>query len=280
MVLLPVTEIMIDAFGWRSAFLFLAGLLLCIIVPMTALFQRRTPREVGQYIDGATPVPVKKPQSQAEGCSQDIPLPHLTEQWTLRAAFCTKAYWCLALTSFSSGFVSNILLVHQAVHMVDLGYTKLLAASLVGVVGLLGSMGGIFSGSLSDRIGRENAYTLGNCAAFAGVLSFMFMRDSASWWMLYAFVILYGLGFASTSPINASAIGDLFPGNSLGKIMATQSQFFGLGGALGPYLGGYFHDYRGSYFVPFLLCLVGIILGIFGIWTAAPRRRSPLGSDN
>jgi len=275
MTLLPATELMIDALGWRSAFLLLAGLVLGLIFPMTALFQRRSPDEVGQHIDGITPGSDGAPPAQAEEFLEDPPFHPLPQKWTLRAAVLTRAYWFLGLVSFTNGFVVNTLLVHQAVHVVDLGYTTLLAASLVGFVGLLGSIGGILFGSLSDRIGRGKSYTLANLAAFAGILFFMLMRDSASPWMLYAFVILYGLGFASTAPISGATAADLFPGNSLGKILATQSMFYGAGGALGPYLGGYFHDHTGTYFVPFLLCLAGVILGIMGIFVADPRRQRP-----
>jgi MFS family permease len=91
--------------------------------------------------------------------------------------------------------------------------------------------------------------------------------------MLYAFVILFGLGSGSFGPTTAAATGDLFLGNSLGRIMGTFSIGWGLGGALGPYLGGYFYDHRGSYTLPFLLVLVNICLGLLGIWMAAPRHR-------
>ena len=92
--------------------------------------------------------------------------------------------------------------------------------------------------------------------------------------MLYAFVILYGAGFGSIGPMTASTTGDLFPGNSVGRIMAMQSVGFGMGGALGPYLGGYFYDQMGSYFIPVLLLLASILLGVLGIWMATPRHRS------
>jgi len=49
-----------------------------------------------------------------------------------------------------------------------------------------------------------------------------------------------------------------------------------LGGALGAYMGGYFYDTMGSYFVPFVLSLACISLGILGIWMAAPGHRKDL----
>jgi MFS family permease len=267
MVIAPLSEFMIDTVGWRSAFLILAGGTLGLVVPATALFQRRSPEEVGQYPDGidSGSNEVRAPQSS-----------HLPEQWTFKAAIGTKAFWWMALAPFSNGFVTNTLVVHQAAHMVDSGYSQILAASLVGLVGLLMAVGGIFFGFLSDRVGREMGFTLGSGASFVGILLFLLVRDTSSPWMVYTFAILYGLGHGALGPTSISALGDLFPGPSLGRIMAILSIQFGIGGALGPYFAGYFFDQKGSYFVPFLLLLFIIGLGVLGIWMAAPRRRRPI----
>jgi len=272
MILLPLSQLMIDAFGWRHAYLLLAAVILAFIFPINALFQRRSPEEVGQAVDGKTPGPeeaLSRPvQEQIE---EDRPF-RPPREWTLGAALRTRPFWAMALVFFSNGFLTNMMVVHQAVHIVDLGYTKLLAASLVGVVALLGSFGGILWGLLSDHIGREKSYTLGNGAIMAGLLLFMLIPDASTPWMLYAFAFLYGVGFGSMGSVTASAAGDLFPGRSLGRIIAGYSVGFGLGGALAPYLAGYFHDQSGSYLVPFLLLQLSILVSIFAIWIAAPRR--------
>ena len=264
---------MIDTGGWRSAFLILAGIVLGVLVPMTALFQRRCPEDVGQFPDGIIPDFGGTLQSQPEASRKDPPSAHLSEQWTLRAALCTRAFWWMCLNNFSVGFVLNMLVVHQAAHVVDSGYSTTLAAFLVGLVGLLRSGGGVLFGLLSDRMGREFGYTLGGIAALVGVFFFLLVRDTASFWMLYLFMIFFGLGSGSSGPIIAAATSDLFPGNSLGRIIGTLSMGWGFGGALGAYLGGYFYDQLGNYTVPFILVLVIISLGFLGIWMAAPRHR-------
>ena len=116
--------------------------------------------------------------------------------------------------------------------------------------------------------------SLGWRAAFivlAGILLLLLISGRTSPWVLYGFVVLYGLGYGSILPVTAGATGDLFPGNSLGRILAIQSVGFGLGGALGPYLGGYYHDLTGSYFIPFLIAAFSVALAVCGIWMAAPR---------
>jgi MFS family permease len=272
MVLAPFIQFMIDTMGWRFAFLVLGVMVISVLVPVTALFQRRSPEEVGQFPDGIVPAYADSPL-KSQGGTRDTRSPHIVQGWTARAAVRTRAFWWIALMNFSIGFVINMMVVHQAAHMVDAGYSAALAALVVGLLGPLRSGGGVLCGYLSDRMGREIAYTLGNTACAVGVLCFLLIRDTTAPWMLYIFVVLYGLGHGATGPVYAMATADLFPGDSLGRIFGTLSIAFGIGGALGTYLGGYFHDQLGSYTVPFLLVVLVTGVGILAIWLAAPRRR-------
>ena len=276
MTLAPFIQFMIDIAGWRYAFLILAGTVLGVLVPLTAVFQRRSPQEVGQYPDGVAPVSGNPLPPQPEGFRNDTRSPARSEHWTLGTAVCTRPFWWIGLTNLAVGFLSNMLIVHQAAHVVDAGYSPILAASTVGLVGLLGSVGGILCGFLSDRVGRRIAYILGSSAALVGVLFFLFVRDTSSVWMLYAFVIFYGLGHGSTGPVIAVTTGDLFPGKLLGRILGIMTIGFGLGGALGPYVGGYFYDRTGGYAIPFLLALLSLGAGILGIWMATTYHRKTL----
>jgi MFS family permease len=278
MVMAPTIQLMIDTAGWRSAFLILGGMVMCVIVPMTALFQRRSPEDVGQFPDGIVPASGATHPWQREGLPGDTRFSHPSGQWTLRTALCTRAFWWMGLAGSFTAFATNMLVVHQAAHVVDAGYRVTLAALLVGLLGLIRSVGGVLFGFLSDRMNREIACTLGGSAALVGVVLFLFVRDTTSPWILYAFVILFGFGQGSMGPMNAIIMGDLFPGNSLGRIIGTVAIGYGLGGALGPYLGGYFYDYTGSYTVPFLLVIVSISLWVLGIWMAAPRHRRTYAS--
>ena len=124
-------------------------------------------------------------------------------------------------------------------------------------------------------MGREIGYTLGAGCAIVGAFLFLLVRDPALPWLLYGFVILFGLGHGATSPTIGATVGDLFSGNSLGRIMGTFSTGWGFGGALGPYLGGYFYDRTGNYTIPLILAMVSLSVGILGIWMSAPRRRRP-----
>lgn len=269
MTLAPLCESVIESMGWRAAFLVLAALVLFLILPLTALFHRRSPQDVGQCPEDFEGPEPSRSRCVAEESISSVKTPKL---WTLDEALRTGAFWHTTAVVFCNGVFINMLLVHQVAHVVDAGFSTMLAASALGLVGLIGSAGGIFGGLLSDRIGRERAYTLGSTVAVVGILLLLLLGKSGGSWMLYGFVMLYGAGYGSMLPVTASTTGDLFPGNSLGRILAIQSIGFGLGGALGPYLGGYFHDLTGSYVAPFIIAMVSVAVGVYGIWMAAPRR--------
>src|SRR5205814_281491 len=78
----------------------------------------------------------------------------------------------------TGSFATQTLLVHQVAYLVDHGVPALAAASVVGVVGLASVAGKTGWGALSDRYGREPAYTL----AFACVLASVGVLVAAGAW--------------------------------------------------------------------------------------------------
>jgi MFS family permease len=265
LILVPFNELMIDALGWRSAFFVVSVIVLCVLVPATAIFHRRSPEEIGLYPDGLPP----KEKNAVQGLPGRISsAPKAQALWTFGEAFRVRAFWLMILMVMCDSFVSNTIIVHQAVYIVDRGYSSMLAASLVGLVGLIGSIGGILCGLFSDHFGSKTGYTIGGILAFMGIIVLLLIKDALSPWMPYVFVILYGLGTGAKQPMIATITGDLFPGNALGRILAAQSVGFGIGGALGAYGGGYFFDHAGSYLIPFMLLLAGLVIAVFSVWMA------------
>jgi len=48
-VMVPLTQLLIDQVGWRWTYVVTGSLLLLVLVPANALFQRRAPQDVGQF---------------------------------------------------------------------------------------------------------------------------------------------------------------------------------------------------------------------------------------
>jgi MFS family permease len=267
-----VIGFLITTEGWRFAFGILSVSIFCFVVPINVIFQRNDPEDVGQTIE-QTGVIQKRKDAPYEGKTEkqnETPSPQ--KMWTFNVVLRTKAFWCFFFIGLTHGIFSHTIIVHLAPHIMDLGFNPMFAAIMVGSVGLLGSVGTIVFGSLSDRMGRESGYFVASAGASLGILSLLVADSSSLKWLLYVFVIMYGLGNGGLLSILAAATGDIFSGNALGRILSTQGISFGVGSALGAYFGGYFFDQTGSYTIPFIVVLLSIIASAVAFWIAAPRK--------
>jgi MFS family permease len=89
---------------------------------------------------------------------------------------------------------------------------------------------------------------------------------------LYAYALLFGLGFGARGPIITAMASQLFQGPRFGVIYGFLSVGSGVGGAIGPWFGGAIHDFTGSYRVAFLISVLFCAMGAACFWLARPRR--------
>ena len=100
---------------------------------------------------------------------------------TLAQAIRGAAFWLVAGAFFCALFAWYAILVHQSKYLQDLGFSTQFSSFALGAVPLLGVVGQIGLGALSDRIGREWIWTLA-CLGFAlcyGLL--ILLRLSRAW---------------------------------------------------------------------------------------------------
>ncbi len=257
--------------GWRNAFLITAGTVCIILIPAAAFFLRRSPDEIGLLPDNVKPSAKKNTSSEINTIKKEA-FNSTKKVWTLGMAVKTSPFWWIVLTGACHGFMVNMMIVHEAIYIVDSGFSVLLAASILGITNGLSSVGNTFFGGMSDHIGRKVSLTIGAFLAFSGMILLFFLKAHPSSLLLYTFTVLYGIGQGSYTAIYASSMADLFAGPSLGKIMAVLSVGYGLGGALSSYTGGYLFDITGSYVIPFICLMFAICLGLFGIWMASTEK--------
>ena len=130
--------------------------------------------------------------------------------------------------------------------------------------------GQIALGQLSDRIGREWVWTIGNGGFVLCYLMLLLLRDHPATALLYLMVIAQGtLGYGLTSvmgPISA----EIFEGRHYGSILGTAIVAAILGGAAGPWIAGLLHDHFGGHAPAFWLSIGLCLAAAAAIWLAAP----------
>jgi MFS family permease len=266
-VLGPLAQWLIDVVGWRAATTLLGAGALVLLVPLVSLGLRSEPRpwyRAGGLTDvggGHAPAP-------------STPAPRRSDpDATLGDALRTPQFWALFAAYFLTPLAVFPVATHQVAFAVDVGFTPLFAASVFGIMGLMSSVGRPVFGVAADRFGGPISATVSFGCTAAGALSLLALEASPRPAWLIAYAILFGLGFGARGPIVTSMTNDLFGGRRFGVIYGAVNLGNGMGGALGPWFGGFVHDVTGSYRVAFLASVVFSVAGATCFWLA--RRRSP-----
>ena len=265
LILIPLIQYAIQTVGWRNAYLLLGGLVFIVLFPLLAVFQRGSPQEKGLTQLGAS-----RTSPTGESMQQRHEGPSLPE------AIRSYRFWTLGFISMIRAAGFSGLFVHAAVYMDDVGYQTILTATILGLVAIFHSGGGIVGGFFSDRFGRESTFTVFGALTFTGILVLIFL-DTKIPLLIYGFAVLYGLGTGGTSTIYSSLQADIFQGKNFGLIFGVIQTATGIGAALGPWLTGLIYDTLGTY-LPALQCMLAIqMLSVIGIWIVAPRKLHFIG---
>ncbi len=264
--LLPWLQALIEAHGWRAACAVLGALVL-VALALPNLLLRRRPEDLGLIPDGSgAPTPASGPGSNI------VDAGWAAVDWTLGRALRTARFWWIALGYFCGLFVWYAVQVHQTEYLVEIGFAPGVAAWALAIVSLVAVPGQIALGHLSDRVGREWVWTIGNGGFVLCCLALIGLRDHPGAGLLWVMVAAQGvLGYGLTSAMGAIPA-EIFEGRHYGSIFGTAITAAILGGAMGPWLVGSLHDRFGSY-APGLWMSIGLsLVSAAAIWLAAPRR--------
>lgn len=249
LVLAPLTEWLISSWGWERALQSLAIAIFVLLTPLVLGFYRRGP--------------------YAERLSESN---RSQNQWTARLALQSLQFWLLFLARIFAASGTTVIVTHQVAHVVDIGYSRFYAASIFGLVGITSTCGRMIFGYIADLFSKQAAYTLNIATTLVGVGALMAARDTSQPWLLYVYLLFFGIGFGSRAVIFSAITADIFSGKGFGAILGYSVISVGLGGALGSWLGGVFFDLTGSYLLSFALSTFVLILSDVCIWLSSMRR--------
>ncbi len=260
-------ESVIAQLGWRPAFFVMAGILIAVLLPLYVLFFYHRPEDKGLKAystgDPSTAREVKEAASPVR-------------DWTLGNALMTYQLWFLVLSQFCYWGIGNYLvLAHQIKFAEDVGYSSVLATSVFALFGIA-SIAGQLCASISDVIGREKTVTLATILAIGALVALISVKDTSQPWLLYAYATCSGFATGLFSPTIIVGLADIFHGRNIGAISAMLLTGVGIGGAIGPWLGGYIYDISGSYNTAFIISAVSFAVACGAFWIAAPRNAARL----
>ena len=261
LLVVPFTQLLIDAFGWRAAYRVLGAVSVLWIVP-SSLWLMRAPRSEAMW--GQSPKRIAARSAPREA--------------TLAEAMRTQPFWLLFGTFFFGNISSQMLHVHQVAYLVDHGVAAMVAASVVGVVGLASIFGKTGGGWLSDRIEREVVFVAGIAVLVASALVLLALGATAgaapARWSIYGYAVLLGVGYSVTASLIPAMMSDRFSGRHYGSIVGAALIGSAVGSAIGPWLAGRLYDTTGSYTLAFLIAAGSGVITAAAAWRARGLRRA------
>jgi len=230
----PVAAALIDAVGWREAYLVL-GIFAASVGAGLALLIENDPRDRGLGPDG-DPL---QPGAEAKGLSAA----------SLGEAMGSRRFLGLCAACLIGSFGVFVPFVHLVPYALDHGVAPSAAVLLLGAIGVGSTAGRFFLGGLADRLGRSFSLLL----MVAGMaLAFAVWLMATSLWPLAAFALLFGLFYGGWVALMPAVVADYFPGRNIGGVLGILSLSIAFGTLIGPSAAGFAFDFSRSYTVPIL----------------------------
>ncbi len=225
----PILQYLIDADGWRSAFITVGYICLATMVPLSALLYRK-PAHLLEAKGGARDSRFTRPLGLAPN--------------TLQCTICLAGIGCCVGMSAPQ--------VHIVAHATDLGFSAQRGAEMLSLMLGCGIISRLVSGWISDRIGGLRTLLLGG--GMQGVVLAAFLAaDSMT--ALYIVSACFGLSQGGVVPSYAIIVRTFFPAGEAGWRIGTTLFFTILGMAFGGWIAGLLYDLTGSYTVSFINAL-------------------------
>lgn len=253
-LLVPATAALISHWGWPAAYLGLATLVLFVVIPPVFLLIPSNPQPAAGEVESHGARHGKRGGQQGGG------------DWTVKQALTNSSFWLLFTARVLASLGNQIIVTHQVAHAVDVGYPKIFAASVFGVMGVVSIAGRIVFGYLSDVMRREIVYTWVQLVSAVGTVALIATTDTSMPFLLYIYAVFYGLGQGSRALVLSAISIDVFQGKNFGAIFGYFTLSVGIGGAIGAWLGGYLFDLTHNYLLAFSISLACLVISIFVVW--------------
>lgn len=233
--------------GWRYAWFVLGGIVF-VFSFVSYAFLRDSPAEKGTSMYGGVE---ERPGRGA------VSIFSAWAEVTRR-----REVWNMGVLYFMFGFSYIIYMTFIVAYLVgEGGLAPQQAGKIFAVLGLASIVSGVLWGWISDSIGRRYGLALAYVTLALACLICVFWRSSAGF---YLSATVFGLTLACGPSIMTATIGDLMEERLVPAALGIIAIVYGIGQALGPFVGGWMKDSTGTFAGVFILSAVALLVGAGG----------------
>ncbi|MXX92390.1 MAG: MFS transporter [Chloroflexi bacterium] len=279
-IVIPLLSVGVINLGWQTTSVIVGIILVVAIAPLSFLF-RRSPESMGLKPDGGISYThmrrrIRERTADANNTSQAVAVDTSQSDtssegdFTTKQALKTPSFWILVTATTLRISVHGTIFLHFIPILVSRGEAQQTAANLVGAISLAAVPVIIFTGYISDRVGRPLMLTFLYSASAVSLLLITLVEGT---WPIFLAMLLF-VGSEAGSSLNWAIIGDLFGRARYATIRGMMAPIYNAALIVAPVAAGYTFDQLGTY-QPVLIAgtiLMFTAAGVFLILQPAVRR--------
>jgi MFS family permease len=243
----PISQGMIDAYGWSDTLIYMSAAML--IIPVLAM---------PLYGSSHNAAAAQKAAQQSVGHA-------------LREAFAHRSYVLLVSGFFVCGFQVAFITAHFPAYIGDLGIDARYAVIALALIGFFNIIGSLAAGVIGQRYSKPIFLAWIYIGRSIAVTAFLLLPQTPT--SVIVFAIVMGLLWLSTVPPTNALVAIMFGTRHLGLLGGLVFLSHQIGSFLGVWLGGYLYDRFGTYDPVWWL---GVALGLFAAVVHWPIKERPV----
>ncbi len=241
----PVSLGLIEAIGWSTALLYIAGLALLMVALATGLTGDSSDTHEGD-------------PAQTLGAAVSEAAGH-------------KGYWYLTSGFFVCGFQVSFIAVHFPAYLQDAGFSTATGATAIALIGFFNIIGTYGCGVLGGRYSKK--YLLSSLYFLRAVMVLVFLMLPLTELTVLAFASVMGVLWLGTVPLTSGLVAQIFGVRYMSTLFGIVFFSHQVGSFIGAWWGGWSFDTTGNYDQ---VWIASIALGLLAALLHLPITESPL----
>jgi len=243
LLIVPLLAWIVENLDWRAAWVALGLMEWLLVIPLSWIFIRRRPEDIGLLPDGDDPA--GRASSPRTGEASSGPISPIREaNWTRRQALRTRTYWLLIFSFMLTGFPGGTIFIHMVPYFTGKGLSPAMAASALSTYAAGVLVGRAVWGYTVGRTGIHHALVAYALSYGTAIAAFIIAPSPAA---IFFTVFVLGIAIGGSQQLHGQVWPDYYGREIVGSLTGFSGILSTPAHAAGPLLAAIIYDTTKSY---------------------------------